>query len=148
VLPDSVGAWLARRGSADLVRELEGTATDALLQFMFEGMKWMFALSPPYRENIEGFTGRYVFRTLKGDEVASSVRFAGGKMEVIDRAIDDWDVRVSFKDPAALRSFLFSPDPDVLKALLEADLETDGNLNYIYKFAFMTRDLQRRLGVA
>jgi hypothetical protein len=147
LLPESACNWFARRRSLDLIRELEGKATDALLELMFEGMKLMFTLSPAYRENIKNFTGRYVFRTLK-DGVASSAWFARGRMEVLDRAIEDWEVRVSFKDAAALRAFLFSPNPDVLKALLEADVETDGNVNYIYRFAFMTRDLQRRLGAA
>jgi len=126
---------------------LNGNATDALLQLLFNGMKLMFTLLPAYRRNIEGFKGRYVFRTLH-DGVESSAWFVEGRMEVAEQAIEDWDVRVSFKDADALRAFLFSPNPDVLKALLEDDVETDGNVNYIYKFAFMTRDLQRRLIVA
>lgn len=147
LLPESANIRIARRRSSDLIRELDGKATDALLELLFNGMKLMFSLSPAYRTNIEGFTGRYVFRTLR-DGVESSAWFVQGRMEVLDRAIEDWDVRVSFKDPQALRAFLFAPNPDVLKALLEDDVETDGNVNYIYKFAFMTRDLQRRLGVA
>jgi hypothetical protein len=146
LLPEAACAGLVRRRSPDLIRELEGQATDALLDLMFQGMKLMFSVSRAYRANIEGFTGRYVFRTLE-DGVASSAWFARGRMEVLDREIEDWDVRVSFRNAAALRAFLFAPNPDVLKALLEADVETDGNVNYIYKFAFMTRDLQRRLGV-
>ena len=46
-----------------------------------------------------------------------------------------------------MNAFLFSRDQDILDSLLANDVELDGNLNYIYKFGFMARDLGRRLGV-
>jgi hypothetical protein len=55
-------------------------------------------------------------------------------------------VRVRFTDGAALRRFLFAEDQDILDSLLANEVELTGNLNYIYKFGFMARDLQRRLG--
>jgi hypothetical protein len=57
-------------------------------------------------------------------------------------------VAVTFKDPAALRRFLFSRDQDVLARILANEIAVDGNLNYVYKFGFMVRDLVHRLGVA
>ena len=42
---------------------------------------------------------------------------------------------------------MFSRDQDILNSLLANDVEVDGNLNYVYKFGFMARDLGHRLGV-
>ena len=99
-----------------------------------------------YRKNIEGFEGRYLFRTA-GELVVSSAVFQGGEMFVKQGSITDWDVRVTFKNVTALREFLFSRDQDILNSLLANEVEIDGNLNYIYKFGFMARDLAHRLGV-
>jgi hypothetical protein len=56
-------------------------------------------------------------------------------------------VAVTFKDSAALLRFLFSHDQDILDSLLSNDVAVDGNVNYIYKFAFMARDLIGRLNL-
>jgi hypothetical protein len=45
-----------------------------------------------------------------------------------------------------LRAFLLSKNQDILDSVLANTVEVDGNLNYIYKFGFMVRDLIRRLG--
>lgn len=38
--------------------------------------------------------------------------------------------------------FLLTPRPDIIGAVLRQDVCVDGNLNYLYKFAFMARRLQ------
>ena len=147
--------WLKR-----LENELLGEVTDEFLELLLRVMKLAFSidkaldlsLSPfeGFRKNIEGFKGRYLFRTAD-NRVAASAIFKDSDMRVEDDPddpIDNWDVRVTFKDAASLRAFLFSKDQDILNSLLENKVAVDGNLNYIYKFGFMARDLGRRLGVA
>jgi len=109
-------------------------------------MDLAFCLCESYRENIKDFKGCYVFRTAD-NLVAASATFKDGDMEVHEEEMDDWDVRVTFKDAAALRAFILSRDQDILDSLLANDVETDGNLNYVYKFGFMVRDFAHRLGV-
>ena len=75
-----------------------------------------------------------------------SVVFDGRKMTVLKNAIDRWDVRVTFKDVQAFWNFIFSRDQDILNLVLANEVEIDGNLNYIYKFGFLARDLAHRLG--
>lgn len=140
-----------------LEKELLGEVTDEFLELLLIVMKFAFSidkaldlsLSPfeGYRKNIEGFRGSYLFMT-SDNLVSASAIFANGDMKVEDDPIDDWDVRVTFKDASSLRVFLFSKDQDILNSLLENKVEVDGNLNYIYKFGFMARDLGRRIGVA
>ncbi len=129
-----------------LKKELLGDVTDEFLELLLKGMDLAFFLSRSYRNNIEGFKGRYLFRTAD-NRVAASAIFNDSDMKVRDNSIDNWDARVTFKDATALRRFIFSKDQDILNSLLANEVEVDGNLNYIYKFGFMARDLGRRLGV-
>ena len=64
-----------------------------------------------------------------------------------DDAVSDYDVKVSFADPAALRRYILSIDQDILDLMLENKVTVEGNVNYIYKFLFMTKDLFRRIGL-
>lgn len=139
-MPLSMALW-----SKSLKEEILGKATDEFLEMLLKGMDIAFFISGSYRKNIEGFRGRYLFRTADGT-VAAAVIFKDGDMEVKDDAIDDWDVMVTFENHAALRSFLFSRDQDILNSILSNEVEVEGNLNYIYKFGFMARDLAKRVG--
>ena len=143
---DIVGVYITRLFSKGLKKELCGKATDKFLELLLMGMDLAFCLSKGYRKNIKDFEGRYLFRTAD-KLVAAAATFKHGDMEVQKEAIDDWDVRVTFKDADALNAFIFSRDHDILDSILANDVEVDGNLNYIYKFGFMARDLGRRLGI-
>ena len=146
LFPERVGSFVVRLLSKSLTRELYGMVTDRFLELLLRGMDLGFCLCESYRENIKDFEGRYVFRTAD-NLVAASATFKDGDMKVHQEEIDDWDVRVTFKDASALRAFILSRDQDILDSLLANDVETDGNLNYVYKFGFMVRDLAHRLGV-
>jgi len=117
-----------------------------LMEILLRGMDLAFCLSKGYRKNIKNFEGRYVFKTADNVVVASAT-FKNGDMKVHTKAIDDWDVSVTYKNATALRNFIFSRDQEILDSILANDVEADGNLNYIYKFGFMSRDLSRRLGI-
>jgi hypothetical protein len=127
-------------------RECTDVASDGLYELMLTSMDWAFHLCRAYRRNIDGFEGRYLFMTGDG-LVRAAATFSGGNMKVHPEGIDEWDVRVTFKDAAALRSFLLSRDQDILRSLLQNEVEVEGNANYAYRFAFLSRDLTRRLGI-
>jgi len=131
--------------SKNLKEELFGNVTDKFLELLLMGMDFLFSIDSNYRKNIEGFRGRYLFRTADG-AVASSAIFEDGNMKVKDDGIDDWDARVTFKNHRSLRDFLFSRNQDILDSMLRNEVEVDGNFNYIYKFGFMARDLAKRVG--
>jgi hypothetical protein len=139
-MPLSMDLW-----SKSLKEEILGEATDKFLEMLLKGMDIAFCISSSYRKNIEGFRGRYLFKTADAT-VAASIIFKDGDAKVEDDAIDDWDVMVTFKNHTALRDFLFSRDQDILNSILANQVEVDGNLNYIYKFGFMARDLAKRVG--
>jgi hypothetical protein len=146
LLSDRAGHFIAKLRTKRLRQELCGKLTDKFLELLLKGMDLAFCLSKGYRKNIKGFEGRYLFRTADF-LVAAAATFKDGGMEVHEEPIDDWNVRITFKDAAALNAFIFSRDQDILDSLLANDVEVDGNLNYVYKFGFMARDLGHRLGV-
>jgi hypothetical protein len=69
-------------------------------------------------------------------------------MTVDDRAIVPSDVQVTFTNAKALWSFLLSENQDVLNSILENTVEVEGNLNYLYRFGFLAKELTRRIGIA
>ncbi len=121
-----------------------GVVTDKLLEALLTGMDAAFWLSRGYRRNIKDFQGRYLFATQNGDVAASAV-FKNGDMRVKKDAVDRWDIRVSFTDETALLEFLFSENQDVLNSMLENKVEVEGNLNYLYRFGYLAKDLKNRV---
>lgn len=144
---DRTGHFMIKLLTKTLREELYGKVTDKFLELLLQGMDLAFCLSKDYRKNIKNFKARYVFRTSK-NTVSASATFRDGEMEVHKEVIEDWESRVTFKDSSALMTFIFSRDQDILDYILNNDVEVDGNLNFIYKFGFMARDLTQRLGVA
>jgi hypothetical protein len=146
VSPEGAQNSLVQRFSKPLADQLCGKVTDDFIELLLRGMELSFCLSKGYRENIRDFAGTYVFRTDDG-KVGCSAVFHNGEMEIESHVCSPYEVRVSFKDPRALWRFLLAENQDILDSILANEVEVDGNLNYIYKFGFMARDLQHRLGV-
>ena len=140
------GLFLCRLLSRRLKAELCTKVTDDFLELLLKGMELSFCLSKDYRKNIKGFAGRYLFRTAD-DKVAGAAIFSAGRMEVEKEVLDNWDVRITCKDSAALRAFMFSKNQDILDSVLANNVEVDGNMNYMYKFGFMVRELVHKLGL-
>lgn len=114
---------------------------DDFLELLLDGMKLAFLLDGKYRRNIKGFSGRYLFRSVDHSVTVAAV-FSGGKMEVVDGEIDNPNVTLVFKDGRAVMKFLLSGNPDILGSMLRQEITPEGNLNYLYKFAYMARRLQ------
>ncbi|MEQ8203319.1 MAG: hypothetical protein ABRQ31_06010 [Smithellaceae bacterium] len=125
--------WLGSMGSQ---------AAEGFLLLLLKLMDLVFMLNIwNFRENIEGFRGRYVFRS-KDDSIVASASFKNGNMKVYDKIIDKPDITITFRDDKALMNYLLSPKPDILGSILRQDVTINGNLNYLYKFAYMAKRLQ------
>jgi hypothetical protein len=135
-----------KRFTKKLRNQLLGTITDEFVKLLLKGMDWFFLLTPDarFRENLKNFNGRYLFKTAN-ETVMNSATFSNGNMRVHDHAIDDWDVKVTFKDGKAFREFVLSEKQDIFDWLSRNEVEVDGNLNHIFKFAFMARAVVGKL---
>ena len=145
--PEPFQNFLVGRLARQLKAELSEKMTDDFLEALLRGMDWAFLLSGSYRRNIDGFCGICVFRTLD-NKVSTTAVFEDGHMSVEHQARYTYNVRVSFQDVHALWSFLLSENQDILDSILANTVDVDGNLNYLYRFGFLAKDLTRRLGVA
>ena len=143
---ESLGMSISKRFTRSLSKEIEGEVTDKFLELLLNGLKLMFILNKEFRQNIENFQGGYLF-TTSDNSVETLAVFKNASMKVYDSRKNGWNVKVTFKDAKSLKQFIFSRNQDILDSLLTNTVEVDGNLNYLYKFGFMARDLMRRLGI-
>ena len=121
---------------------IQSESAEEFLELLLKCMSLVLELNlGDFRKNIEGFSGRYFFAS-KDKEITISAIFNKNKMKVYEAAIDDADIAITFRNDKALMDYIFSPKPDILGSMLRQDVTLDGNLNYLYKFAFMAQRLR------
>ena len=114
---------------------------EEFLQLLLGLMSVVFLFDHDFRKNIEQFKGRYLFRSRDGCITVAAL-FKDGRLEVREEEIPAPDITVMFKDGKALMGYLLTPKPDILGSMLRQEVSLEGNLNYLYKFAFMAKRLQ------
>ena len=119
---------------------LEEGTLELFLETLLDLMGGYFILNKKFRRNIENFNASYVFKSKDGI-IAASVVFADSKMKVSKNVIGNPSITVVFKDGMALKNFLFSTSPDIIAAILDGEVQYTGNLNYLSKFAYMSKHL-------
>jgi len=124
------------------LQSMESEGAEEFLELLLKLMSFVFLIDlKGFRKNIEGFKGRYLFRSAD-DAITVSALFDNDKMEVSESVIKDTDIIITFRNGRALMDYLLSPKPDILGSMLRQDVTLNGNLNYLYKFAFMAKRLQ------
>lgn len=121
---------------------LESEFADDFLEILLQGMALAFRF-PGLNENIRGFDARYVF-TSPDRSIHATAIFEHNRMEVKDTAITSPapNLTIMFQSSKALMHLLLGGNPDILGSILHQEVRLDGNLNYLYKFAYMARHLQ------
>lgn len=122
----------------------ESEVAEEFLETLLTLMKIMFVIHPDYRRNIENFTGRYQFASKDGQVTVAAI-FQKSRMKVIEGTIEEPNITVTFRSGKALLNFLLSPKQDILIAMLNREIQTDGNLNYVSKFGYMTNQLLKMM---
>ena len=143
-LENIIGKLALEKAGEKFLNALEDEAAETFLEMLLLFMKLKFMFDPSYRRNIENFKGRYQFKS-RDNKITVLVEFDNGKMDIKETLSEDVDVTVIFKDGRSLMNFLLSQNRDVLRGLLNNEITVNGNLNYIYKFAFMANHLQLEL---
>jgi hypothetical protein len=134
----------------DLLLGLNPDIIEDFLKILLKVMSLVFWIDKDYHRNIQGFKGKYLFES-KNKKLSvraifkHSSLFSYDYLKVSEGTLEDADVTVTFKDAKALMKLLLSPKPDILGALLENEVAVSGNINYIFKFGYMTTQLQKML---
>ncbi|MFC1895805.1 hypothetical protein ACFL0Q_03975 [Thermodesulfobacteriota bacterium] len=132
-----------KRAAEKYVESVKSEGAEEFLEMLLKSMKFVFAIDKDFRRNIENFNGRYLFCS-KDRTITVAAIFKSGRLKVSEEEITDTNITVIFRNAKALMGFLLSPKPDILGSLLRQDVAVDGNLNYLYKFAFMAKRLHLR----
>lgn len=114
---------------------------EEFLELLFRLMSLVFFTDKDYRKNIKEFDGRYLFRSMD-NKIHVAAIFKKNRLKIYEKEIDGTNERVTLRNAGALMSFLLSPKPDIPGLILRQNISIDGNLNYLYKFAFMAKRLQ------
>ena len=104
----------AKRLMKKWLRSMESEAAEESLEILLKLMSLMFLINfRNFRRNIEGFNGRYLFKSRDNSITVSAV-FENNRMTVSERLIDNPDITVDFRNGKALLNFILSPKPDIL----------------------------------
>ncbi len=140
-----------------IINWLKGNLLDISLETFLEFMQWVVERSDDdclvifgldgFGDNIKDFDAVYVFVT-EDDAVQATARFHDGMMSVDSSAVPNWDLKIVFKDVNALWKLMLSGGNGVVDAMMANDTQVYGNLNYLYRFGFLVKDLiGTRLGI-
>jgi len=143
-LENIINKLALEKAGEKFLNTLEDEAAETFLEVLLLFMELKFMFDPSYRRNIENFKGRYQFKS-RDNKITVLVELDNGKMDIKETLSEDVDVTVIFKDGRSLMNFLLSRNKDILRGLLNNEINVNGNLNYIYKFAFMANHLQLEL---
>ncbi len=124
------------------LNSLESEFADDFLETLLDVMAVALRF-PHISENIKGFDARYVFRAEDGSLAATAI-FEGGRMRSEHEAILEPkpNIAITFKNSKALMGLLLAGHPDVLQSMLRQEVRLEGNLNYLYKFAYMAQHVK------
>jgi hypothetical protein len=137
-------ALFSRLTDAEWCRQLISRYGDTLFTGLLHLMGLAYASDPALRQHLAGFEGRYRFR-IEDRDFLLSAHFSESGIRLRPGDAGETDVAIAFKDAGALVDFLLSPNPDILDAVLKQDLSVEGNLNYLFKFAYMAKRLQQTM---
>ena len=136
--------WRRKTIESRFVRCLQNEMAEEFLELLLKLMSLVFKLDKDFQRNINGFTGRYQFRSIDNSVTVAAI-FNGKDLQVKEKVIPNPDVTVIFKDGRAIMNYLLATDRDILRLILNNEVILKGNLNYILKFGYMSNHLQLSL---
>lgn len=146
-LPKPLWLRLIRSRFKALEKAIENNLTDRFLELLLHGMKLGLLLLPGYRRNLNGWNATLIFCT-RDKHIGATTHFKNDWMFIEETVSAKANSTVLFKDGSALRTFLFAKDQDIFNSLMANTVEVEGNLNHVYRFGFLAKDLLFRLGVS
>jgi hypothetical protein len=114
---------------------------EELIKVLLRGIRLALLLDPDFRKGLKTFKGRYLFKSRESEIEVEAV-FDRGRVTWSERPKGRHHATLVFKNPGVLWHLLLSGRPDLLGAMLQQDVTFDGNLNYLYRFAYMANHLR------
>ena len=140
-MPNIISRWILGKSGKEFIQSAESELAEGFLIVLMNAMKIAFFWIRDFRQNINNFDAKYLFKSRDEDITVSAI-FKNGKMSVSGGNTDDPNVTITFRNAKTLRDFLLSPKQDILGSMLRQDITINGNLNYLYRFGFLAKRLQ------
>lgn len=140
-MPNPIASLTHKQLWEKFAGSFQSEAAEEFLQTLLTLMRIVFVLNLEYRRNIKNFEGRYQFLSKDG-KIRIAAIFHAGRMEVREKTVDRPNITITFRDGRTLLNFLLAPRQDILGSMLRHDVVTEGNLNYLYKFGYLAKQLQ------
>jgi hypothetical protein len=122
---------------------LEAEAAETFLELLLGAMKLSLLVDPDLSRSVAGFEARYRIATRDGS-VCVGASFADGRLSIEGDPTWTPHAALVFRDTAALMAYFATTNPDLFSSLLNQDVFVEGNLNYVYRLAFLARHVQLR----
>lgn len=123
-----------------LLNCIGGHTIERVMDILLMLMGLVLRIDKDYRRNIENFNAVYVFTDKAGDFYSAAV-FKDNRLTVTSKRVENPTFTLVFRDDQALVKLLFSGAPDILNAMLNQEVDFEGNINYMSKFAYMALHL-------
>lgn len=131
-------AYIARQR---LVACIRAEAAENFLELLLDCLRVGLAVNPYLRHSVRGFSARYRLAT-PDQAVDVALIFQDGHLKVEEDLSGPFDASLWFRDERALMRYFSSANPDLFTSLLHQDVVPEGNLNYIYRLAYLARHVQ------
>ncbi|MEW6378526.1 MAG: hypothetical protein AB1611_02835 [bacterium] len=139
-----VQRWQFRKAKKKYQQCMAGESDETFPEVLFQVMDLLSQVSPDFRKNIQGFTGKYQFMS-KENQVAFLATFDDDGLIIEEAVSPEADITITFKDNQGIMNSLCSPRKDILKTLHDNAVALQGNPNYFYKLGFLTDHIQLAL---
>lgn len=126
---------------ARLAACLRSEAAETFLELLLGALRIGLAVDPQLHRGVQDFDGRYRLAT-RDKAVDVALTFRHGHLDVGEDATGPFNATLWFRDERALMRFFAARNPDLFASLLNQDVVTEGNLNYIYRLAYLARHVQ------
>lgn len=148
IVPTWLATFLFRCWHGRRFDIFDAKVSDKALEGLLHAMAWGILLFPDWRKRMQGFQGTLVFAARasqdpKREPVQATAKFDGKRMIVLKEAAKSFDVKVTFSEPLELFRFVASRKHDIVEALLKNAVDTQGNINYVYRFGFLVMEMTR-----
>lgn len=133
--------WLARRRRSELADAVVAEAAETFLEALLGLLQVGAVVDSDVRLSVADFEARYRLTTRDG-KVDVGLSFDDGRVDIDEDPTGPFDASMVFRDADAILRFFSAANPDLLALVLRQDAVIEGNLNYVYKLAYLARHLQ------
>jgi hypothetical protein len=133
-----IQSWYARRRFAACLR---AENAELFLEVLLQALRLGILVDEHLRHSVAHFSATYQI-TTHDRRVDVGLTFHDGVLVVHEGQAGPFDATLCFRDSHTLMGFFSPAQPDLLGSVLDQRITIEGNLNYIYRLAYLVNHLR------